>query len=88
MALQVPATLPLPSSLAAQAVSRFDQVSLNFIKLTIQNRMCIQFEIGYTPPPSNGIIQFLQHHVSFLAPRHGLEPPVVEVAPGRKVAVM
>ncbi|KAG2030646.1 hypothetical protein BDR03DRAFT_1016899 [Suillus americanus] len=44
-----------------------------------------QFEISSPPPPSNGVTQFLRQHLSFLAPRHSLGPPVVEVAPGRTV---
>ncbi|KAG2745302.1 hypothetical protein P692DRAFT_201086009 [Suillus brevipes Sb2] len=66
--LDVPATLPLPSSLSAQPATRFDH-----------------FEIGSPPPPSNGIVQSLRQHLSFLVPRHSYGPPVVEVAPGRKV---
>ncbi|KAG2750167.1 hypothetical protein P692DRAFT_20734265 [Suillus brevipes Sb2] len=65
--LQIPATLPLPSSLSVQAAPRFDQ-----------------FEMGSPPPTSNGITQFVRQHLSFLAPKHSLGPPVVEVAPGRK----
>ncbi|KIK33055.1 hypothetical protein CY34DRAFT_18631 [Suillus luteus UH-Slu-Lm8-n1] len=41
-------------------------------------------EMSSPPPPSNGATQFLRQHISFLAPRHSLGPPVVEVAPGRK----
>ncbi|KIK43125.1 hypothetical protein CY34DRAFT_804125 [Suillus luteus UH-Slu-Lm8-n1] len=65
--LDVPATLPLPSSLSAQAATRFDQ-----------------FETSSPPPPSNGVVQSLRQHLSFLVPRHNHGPPVVEVAPGRK----
>ncbi|KAG1872166.1 hypothetical protein F4604DRAFT_1955676 [Suillus subluteus] len=43
-----------------------------------------QFEISSPPLPLNGVTQFLRRHLSFLAPRHSLGPPVVEVAPGRK----
>jgi hypothetical protein len=46
-----------------------------------------KFEISSPPPPSNGVTQFLRHHLSFLVPRHNLGPQVVEVAPGRKVTV-
>ncbi|KAG2068973.1 WD40 repeat-like protein [Suillus decipiens] len=64
--LDVPATLPLPSSLPGQIATQFDQ-----------------FEIDSSPPPSNGVTQFLRQHLSFLIPRHSLGP-VVEVIPGRK----
>lgn len=39
------------------------------------------------PPPSNGATQFLREHLSFLVPRHRHthRPPVVEVAPNRKL---
>ncbi|KAG2340761.1 YVTN repeat-like/Quino protein amine dehydrogenase [Suillus weaverae] len=42
------------------------------------------FEISSPSPPLHGITQSLRQHVPFLAPRHSLAPPVVEVAPGRK----
>ncbi|KAG2742759.1 hypothetical protein P692DRAFT_20879290, partial [Suillus brevipes Sb2] len=45
----------------------------------------LQFELGSPPPPSNGVVQSLRQHLSFLVPRHTHSPPVVEVAPGRKV---
>ncbi|KAG1812155.1 uncharacterized protein BJ212DRAFT_1301676 [Suillus subaureus] len=64
--LDVPATLPLPSSLSDQVPARFDR-----------------FEISL-PPRSNGVVQSLRQHLSFLVPRHSHGPPVVEVAPGRK----
>ncbi|KIK38494.1 hypothetical protein CY34DRAFT_809291 [Suillus luteus UH-Slu-Lm8-n1] len=67
--LDVPATLPIPSSVSGQAVTRFDH-----------------FEISSPPPRSNGVVQSLREHLSFLVPRHSHGPPVVEVAPGRKVA--
>ncbi|KAG1859349.1 quinon protein alcohol dehydrogenase-like superfamily [Suillus subalutaceus] len=66
--LDVPATLPLPSSLSSQAATRFDY-----------------FEISSPPPRSNGVVQSLQQHFSFLVPKHSHGPPVVEVAPDRKV---
>ncbi|KAG1883379.1 hypothetical protein F4604DRAFT_1901696 [Suillus subluteus] len=68
MALQVPATFALPSSLSGQAVLRLDH-----------------FEISSPPSPSNGVARFLHQHFSFLAPIRSFGPPVVEVAPGRKV---
>ncbi|KAG2339334.1 hypothetical protein BDR05DRAFT_939125 [Suillus weaverae] len=68
MAPQVPATLPLPSSVSGQAATQFNH-----------------FEISSPPPPSNGVTQFVREHLSFFAPRHRHMPPVVEVAPGRKV---
>ncbi|KIK43131.1 hypothetical protein CY34DRAFT_804133 [Suillus luteus UH-Slu-Lm8-n1] len=43
-----------------------------------------QFETSSPPPPSNGVIQSLRQHLSFLVPRHNHGPPVTEVAPGRK----
>ncbi|KIK36086.1 hypothetical protein CY34DRAFT_811593 [Suillus luteus UH-Slu-Lm8-n1] len=42
------------------------------------------FEIGSSPPRSNGIAQSLRQHLSFFTPKHSLTPPVVEVAAGRK----
>ncbi|KAG1762204.1 WD40-repeat-containing domain protein [Suillus occidentalis] len=42
------------------------------------------FEIGSPSLPSNGVVQSLRQHLSFLVPRHSHGPPVVEVAPGRK----
>ncbi|KAG1807269.1 uncharacterized protein BJ212DRAFT_755770 [Suillus subaureus] len=69
--LDVPATLPLSSSLSGQAATRFNH-----------------FEISSPPPPSNGVTQFLRQHLPFLTPRHSLGPPVVEVAPGRKVTTI
>ncbi|KAG2137087.1 WD40-repeat-containing domain protein [Suillus clintonianus] len=42
------------------------------------------FEMKSSPPPSNGVTQFLRQHLSFLVPRHSHGPPVIEVAPGRK----
>ncbi|KAG2739955.1 hypothetical protein P692DRAFT_20913600, partial [Suillus brevipes Sb2] len=45
----------------------------------------IQFEISSPPPPSRGVVQSLRQHLSFLVPRRIHGPPVVEVAPGRKV---
>ncbi|KAG2087457.1 WD40-repeat-containing domain protein [Suillus discolor] len=66
--LDVPATLPLPSSLSGQTATRFDH-----------------FEMSSPPHPSNRVTQFLRQRLSFLVPRHSLVPPVVEVAPGRKV---
>ncbi|KAG2343553.1 hypothetical protein BDR05DRAFT_932971 [Suillus weaverae] len=68
--LDVPATLPLPSSLSGQAATRFDH-----------------FETSSPPPPSNGIVQSLRQHLSFLVPRHSHGLSVVEVAPGRKTTV-
>ncbi|KAG1859346.1 hypothetical protein DFJ58DRAFT_288432 [Suillus subalutaceus] len=44
-----------------------------------------QFEINSPPPRSNGVVQSLRQHLSFLVPKHSHGPPVVEVAPGRKV---
>jgi hypothetical protein len=41
MALQVPATLPLPSSLSGQAAPRSDDVSLVFIIFMIYNKLCV-----------------------------------------------
>ncbi|KAG2738713.1 WD40 repeat-like protein [Suillus brevipes Sb2] len=66
--LDVPATLPLPSSLSGQVTTQFTH-----------------FEIGSPPPRSNRVAQSLRQHLSFFAPKHSLTPPVVEVAPGRKV---
>ncbi|KAG2341837.1 WD40 repeat-like protein [Suillus weaverae] len=43
-----------------------------------------RFEICSPSPPSKGVTQSLRQHLLFLAPRHSLGPPVVEVAPGRK----
>ncbi|KAG1812152.1 WD40-repeat-containing domain protein [Suillus subaureus] len=43
-----------------------------------------RFEIS-SPPRSNGVVQSLRHHLSFLVPRHSHGQSVVEVAPGRKV---
>ncbi|KAG2744608.1 hypothetical protein P692DRAFT_20893423, partial [Suillus brevipes Sb2] len=68
MAPQVPATLPLPSSLSSQAATQFNH-----------------FETGSPPPRSNRVTQSLRQYLSFFAPKHSLTPPVVEVAPGRKV---
>ncbi|KAG2343572.1 WD40 repeat-like protein [Suillus weaverae] len=65
--LNVPATLPLPSSLSGQAATQFNN-----------------FETSSPPPRSNGIVQSLWQHLSFLVPRHSHGLPVVEVAPGRK----
>ncbi|KAG2741914.1 hypothetical protein P692DRAFT_20749659 [Suillus brevipes Sb2] len=64
---QVPATLPLPSSLSARAATRFDH-----------------FEVSSPPLPSNGVVQSLRQHLSFLVPRHNHGPPVVQVPAGRK----
>ncbi|KAG1859353.1 hypothetical protein DFJ58DRAFT_780808 [Suillus subalutaceus] len=66
--LDVPVTLPLPSSLSGQALTQFDQ-----------------FEISSPPPRSTGLVQSLQQHLSFLVLKHSHGPPVVEVAPGRKI---
>ncbi|KAG1855349.1 hypothetical protein DFJ58DRAFT_727554 [Suillus subalutaceus] len=66
--LDVPATLPLPVS------------SLSWQAAPQLDH----FEISSPPLPLNGVTQFLRQHLSFLAPRHRIGPPVVEVAPGRK----
>ncbi|KAG2754090.1 hypothetical protein P692DRAFT_20870347 [Suillus brevipes Sb2] len=69
MAPQVPATLPLPSSLSqlsAQPATRFDQ-----------------FATSSPPLPSNGVVRSLRQYLSFLVLRHNHGPPVVEVALGR-----
>ncbi|KAG1766359.1 hypothetical protein EV702DRAFT_1204148 [Suillus placidus] len=42
------------------------------------------FETSSPSPPSDGIVQSLRQHLSFLVPRHSHGLPVVEVAPGRK----
>lgn len=68
--LDFPATLPLPSN---PSLSR--QVATQFD----------DFEISSPPYSSNGVTQFLRQHLPFLVPRHGHGPPVIEVAPGRKV---
>ncbi|KAG1857423.1 hypothetical protein F4604DRAFT_1193495 [Suillus subluteus] len=47
-----------------------------------------QFEISSPPRRSNGVVQSLRQHLSFLVPKRSHGPPVVEVAPGRKVTVM
>ncbi|KAG2122239.1 hypothetical protein DEU56DRAFT_984133 [Suillus clintonianus] len=66
--LDVPATLPLPSSLSGQAPTRFDHFEIS----------------SPPHPSNGPVTQFLQQHLSFLVPRHSHGPPVVEVAPGRK----
>jgi hypothetical protein len=59
----------------------------SYTKPGLHDRMCIQFEIGFPPPPSSGVVQSLRQHLSFLVPRHTHGPPVVDVAPGRKFTV-
>jgi hypothetical protein len=44
-----------------------------------------RFEISSPPPSSGGVAQSLRQHLSYLMPRHSPGPPVVEVAPNRKV---
>ncbi|KAG2135756.1 WD40-repeat-containing domain protein [Suillus bovinus] len=68
--LDFPATLPLPPN---PSLSR--QVATQFD----------DFEISSPPYSSNGVTHFLRQHLPFLVPRHSHGPPVVEVAPGRKV---
>ncbi|KAG1762990.1 hypothetical protein EV702DRAFT_1205905, partial [Suillus placidus] len=66
--LDVPATLPLPSSLSGQAATRFDHVIRNKFSASPLQQCC-------AIPTSAS---------SFLVPRHSHGPPVVEVAAGRR----
>ncbi|KAG1805641.1 uncharacterized protein BJ212DRAFT_1486201 [Suillus subaureus] len=66
--LDVPATLPLPSSLSGQAAPQFDHFEISSPPRT----------------SNAPVTQFLRQHLSFLVPRHSHVQPVVEVAPGRK----
>ncbi|KAG2122244.1 hypothetical protein DEU56DRAFT_760425 [Suillus clintonianus] len=68
MAAQVPATLPLPSSLLGQAATQFDHFEISPPR----------------HPLNGPVTQFLRQHLSFLVPSHSHIPPVVEVVPGRK----
>jgi WD40 repeat protein len=43
------------------------------------------FEISPPPPHSNRVVRYLRQHLSFLVPKYNHGPPVVEVAPDRKV---
>ncbi|KAG2069007.1 WD40 repeat-like protein [Suillus decipiens] len=55
---------------------------------SLPGRVPAQFdhsEINSPPSRSNGVLRSLRQHLSFLEPKHSHRPPVVEVAPNRKV---
>ncbi|KAG2361616.1 hypothetical protein BDR07DRAFT_34104 [Suillus spraguei] len=59
------------------------------LSYSLSGQVATQFdhlEISSPPSRSNGVVQSLRQHLSFLVPRHSHEPPVTEVAPNRRDA--